>query len=73
MIQTACRQERLWRLMDVRWEAPLSNLKREKEAMLFSYPEELRETIIEVSDATRPYIVPGTYASSPLQRRRALP
>ena len=38
---------------------PFIKSEKREEAMLFSYPEELRETIIEVSDATRPYIVPG--------------
>lgn len=38
---------------------PYIKSEKREEAMLFSYPEELRKTIIEVSDATRPYIVPG--------------
>ena len=32
--------------------------KREQ-AMLFSYPEDLQQKIIDVTDATRPYMVPG--------------
>ncbi len=38
---------------------PFIKSEAREEAMLFGYPEDFRELVIEVSDATRPYATPG--------------